>query len=146
MRLRRLRAGGSVVNHLFPHLSSYLVDELSLWGVSLGNYYIQADSSMALGGIEPGFVQLSCIKCTRLQAEEGCMEMYHLCTREELLSGVFAVADINGWLSYNVSVWEGATRNSIITDFDLHQTHLDDRSRSTEIDPEDIGVGVCCKD
>lgn len=37
--------------------------------------------------MEPSAIFLSCPDCTRLQAEEGCPEGYHLCTKIELLMG-----------------------------------------------------------
>lgn len=37
--------------------------------------------------MEPSAFFVSCIDCTRLQAEEGCPESFHLCTRLELWTG-----------------------------------------------------------
>lgn len=48
---------------------------------------IQAEASIALSGIEPSAVFLACSGCTRLQAEEGCPDDFHLCTKVELMIG-----------------------------------------------------------
>lgn len=100
------------------------MDDLTIWDVALGSSYLEADGASSMGGISPGSIQLSCVHCTILQAEEGCLETHHLCSEAELKGGVYYVAETLGWTSLGLRIW-----------------NYRQQEPSTN-----LGVGICCID
>ncbi len=54
-------------------------------------------SEHALGWIEPSYIHLGCISCTRKEAkDEKCISGYHLCTSLEVYTGAYYLARLQG--------------------------------------------------
>lgn len=132
-----------------------LVDNLSLYNLALGTSFIQADadgrSTSLFGSSE---IQLSCLGCTRMEAEEGCQDKFHLCSLTELQSGVWAFAKSLGWLSYtDLHIWAGKELQSIIIDSAVSQSYGSQEESASDFGGAAVkanaatrGVGVCCAD
>lgn len=69
-----------------------LLDEFRMFSYALGRDHIQAEASIALGGIEPSFLHIGCTNCNKDEAAESCADGYHLCNKLELYNGGFHVA------------------------------------------------------
>ena len=92
---------GMSKNCLFP----FYIDELRYYDSPVTEFNIQAESSPALGGIEPGFLQFGCKECSLSDASTSCVDGYHLCTSIELHTGGYQVARAMGWLDWNTHIW-----------------------------------------
>lgn len=106
---------------------TWLVDELRFYDYELPKKEIEALAMGTLGQIEPRFIKLGCVDCSLLDAADICEEGYHLCTALELHSGGYAVAKANGWTELNSRVWAHS-------------------ALEFELDEDNLGLGVCCKD
>jgi hypothetical protein len=55
----------------------------------LREYEIEAEAGASLGGIEPSFIVVGCMKCTISAAAAACNDKgeYHICTNNELHTG-----------------------------------------------------------
>ena len=67
----------------------FMIDELSISNRALLDEEIEAQSAIALGGIEPSYLFLGCISCTVEEAFRSCIDGFHLCTTVELYSTGF---------------------------------------------------------
>ena len=91
----------------------FLIDELRYYDSFLPEYFIQAEASPALGGIEPSLIMFGCKTCTLREASNSCVDGYHVCTSIELHTGGYQVARAMGWLDWNTHIWSyGAIKNS----------------------------------
>lgn len=85
------------------------IDHLKIFVISLGKEFIHAEASSALAGVEASNFFFSCNDCTKLQAEEGCPENFHLCTHIELMMGGFHVIDKLGLRKRDSAIFTGDT-------------------------------------
>ncbi|XP_026190691.1 uncharacterized protein LOC113146716 [Cyclospora cayetanensis] len=69
-----------------------LLDEFRMYSYAVGRDYIQAEASIALGGIEPSYLHIGCTNCNKDEAAESCADGYHLCNKLELYNGGYHVA------------------------------------------------------
>ena len=114
------------------------LDEFRFYSRALSTDEIQAQSSMALGGVEPSFVELGCMGCALESARSTCRLAYHLCNMRDLHSGGYMVARAMGWATSNSHIWSaeevaagGATNTSWA---------------GTAPGTVHSGLGLCCAD
>lgn len=84
------------------------IDELKIYNRPLSPDEIAAEAAVALAGVEPSFVRLSCISCPLEIAMQNCPEGYHICNSLELHMGGYQVARTLGWLQKGAHVWSHA--------------------------------------
>ena len=109
---------------------SFLMDELKYYTVALSEDYVQAEASPVLGGIEPSFIQVGCLKCSVREAKEACDEEkgYRLCTSIELHVAGYQVARTLGLISdSNMQIW-------------THNVWLNEADTFNGVN----GLGLCC--
>ena len=81
------------------------LDEFRFYQRALSTDEIQAEASIALGGVEPSFVELGCMGCSLESARSTCRLAYHLCNVRDLHSGGYMVARAMGWATSNSHIW-----------------------------------------
>lgn len=69
-----------------------LMDNLRVYSTAIGRDQIQAEAGIVLSGIEPSFVTLGCVHCSKEEASSSCAAGYHLCDKLELFLGGYQVA------------------------------------------------------
>lgn len=116
-----------------------LMDELKIYGIPIGRDQIQAEAAAALPGIEPSALYLSCVDCARLQAEEGCPEGFHLCTKLELMMGGYTVLKRMGIVSSQAGTHVFTGEASI-------EALRPPRGGGESKQEPATGVGLCCRD
>lgn len=109
-------------------------DDLRIHDQALHSRDLQALAETASPLAAANGVMLGCQYCNYLDAVAGCLDNYHLCSKEELYSGSFEVARAMGWFRFTTDIWE---RN---TDDD-HDTSSDDM-----YDQDLLKLGLCCRD
>ena len=75
-----------------------MIDDLRVYDKVIELDFIQAESQLALSGVEPSFITFGCSDCDILTASTSCQLNYHLCTSIELYTGGYQVARILGWV------------------------------------------------
>eukprot|EP01017_Pseudomicrothorax_dubius_P038066 TRINITY_DN5655_c0_g1_i4.p1 TRINITY_DN5655_c0_g1~~TRINITY_DN5655_c0_g1_i4.p1 ORF type:complete len:187 (-),score=32.38 TRINITY_DN5655_c0_g1_i4:11-571(-) len=109
---------------------------LSFWAEEFRFYNravsdIELEAEMSLHGIEPSYFKLGCVDCTLDEALKSCLEGYHICTRDEILTGGFQLARRIGWTERNRNIWSSEAVNE------------DYMARLTN---DTLGLGLCCND
>jgi hypothetical protein len=90
----------------------FLIDEFRYYNIEVKEEMIQAEASLALGGIDPKFLKLGCMDCTLQIAEESCSERYRLCSSVELNTAGYQIARSMGWINWNTHLWTYNALNS----------------------------------
>eukprot|EP00828_Plagiopyla_frontata_P005013 TRINITY_DN11943_c0_g1_i2.p4 TRINITY_DN11943_c0_g1~~TRINITY_DN11943_c0_g1_i2.p4 ORF type:complete len:114 (+),score=24.45 TRINITY_DN11943_c0_g1_i2:698-1039(+) len=107
------------------NLASYIKD-FRFYDKQLTIYEIQAESAPALGGLAANQIKLSCIRCTLNEAQGNCPGSYHLCTTQELHTGVAQIAKLMGWTEWMPNIWAYEAVNV------------------KKPMPDEKGIGICC--
>lgn len=125
-----LYIGGTPFNENSLREFSFLLDELKYYTLALSEDYVQAEASPVLGGIEPSFIQVGCLKCSVHEAKDACDEEkgYRLCTSIELHVAGYQVARTLGLISDgNMQIW-------------THNVWLNEAEAYNGVN----GLGLCC--
>jgi len=85
-------------------VASY-VDEMRYYARALTSDEIQAQAQLALGGVEPSFVELGCMGCTIDTCPKSCRRGYRMCTGRDLAGGAYQVARGMGWANSETRIW-----------------------------------------
>ncbi len=75
-----------------------MIDDIRIYDKVIDIDFIQAESQLALSGVEPSFITFGCADCDVHTASASCQSNYHLCTSIELYTGGYQVARILGWV------------------------------------------------
>jgi len=84
------------------------IDDIRFYNEALTEPAIQGFLAGSLTGISSyDVIHLGCLSCSWAQAMSlnFCPDTYHLCSLEELYSGGFHLARVQGWLSVSKDVW-----------------------------------------
>jgi hypothetical protein len=93
---------------------------------------LQAQAAQALGGVDPGYVRLGCMKCSVQEAANACPASRHICSSLELHTGGYQVARSMGWLQSSVHLW-------------THSAVEEAPAAGMPGLPQQLGLGLCCR-
>jgi hypothetical protein len=116
------------------HFTVYM-DELRVFSHAVPPHQLQAEAAPALGGTDPSYVRLGCLKCTLAEAARRCPQNRHICTSIELHTGGYQVARSVGWLSEGTHVWTHAA---------LVKGQNAQMNAQNPADTSTMGLGLCC--
>ncbi len=106
------------------------VDDLTLSTRPPAPARVAAAAAVALGAVEPDFVQVGCARntpCVFEEARKSCLVGFRLCSERELgAHGAYKVARQQGWLTWNDPVW---TSDAAVTVTKLSDPALADAVR-----------------
>jgi len=111
------------------------MDELRVYSHAVAPHLLQAEAAPALGGADPSFVRLGCIKCSLSEAAKSCPANRHICTSIELHTGGYEVARSLGWLAAGTHVWTHAAVTKGV-DAEMGSGGMEGGASS--------GLGLCC--
>lgn len=112
------------------------LDELRVYSHAVPPHQLAAEAAPALGGTDPTYVRLGCLKCSLEEAAKSCPANRHVCTSIELHTGGFQVARSLGWLAAGTHVW---TQAAVVKKANAEQGAEGAASESSE------GLGLCCE-
>jgi hypothetical protein len=111
------------------------IDELRVFSHSVPPHQLQAEAAPALGGTDPNYVRLGCMKCKLADAVKSCPANRHICTSLELHTGGYQVARAVGWLTAGTTVWTHAA----VTKGAAAEQGGQNAGQSS------FGLGLCCE-
>lgn len=111
------------------------MDDLRVHSRAVLPHEIQAVAAPALGGVDPSYVRLGCLRCTAQKAVAACPKSRHVCTALELHTGGYQVARSLGWLASGAHVWTHAA---------VEQQRALPLVGAPGQAPQE-GVGLCCE-
>jgi hypothetical protein len=112
------------------------VDELRLFAHAVPPHLLQAEAAPALGGVDPSYVRLACLKCTLEEAAQRCPRNRHICTAMELHTGGYQVARSLGWLEPGAHVW---THAAVVKGASVEMG-----MQASSGNADSMGLGLCC--
>jgi len=112
------------------------MDELRVYSHAVPPHHLQAEAAPALGGTDPSYVRLGCLKCSLQDAAKSCPANRHICTSMELHTGGFQVARSLGWLAAGTHVW---THAAVTKGADAEMGAQGKTAESSS------GLGLCCE-
>eukprot|EP00916_Digyalum_oweni_P019661 GHVL01032812.1.p1 GENE.GHVL01032812.1~~GHVL01032812.1.p1 ORF type:complete len:362 (+),score=50.63 GHVL01032812.1:115-1200(+) len=82
------------------------LDDLRIYDTALSQDKIQSMLVPGITGIvDYDFASLGCLNCSWSDIQEKCSFDKHVCSLDELNSGGYHIARVNGWLSSHKKVW-----------------------------------------
>lgn len=112
------------------------MDELRIYSHAVAPHLLAAEAAPALGGTDPSYVRLGCIRCNLLEAAKSCPKDRHICTSVELHTGGYQVARSLGWLTAGAHVW---THASVV------KGAAGEMASQGKSDSSGQGIGLCCE-
>jgi len=122
------------------------VDEVKMFARALSSDEIEAEASIALGGVEPAFARLGCSSCSFEEALKSCPEDYHLCSAMELHIGGYQTARIMGWGEWSSHIWSRGVRETAEQKEESLKVNATAQLENQKkgIRAEEVGLAVCC--
>lgn len=111
-----------------------LMDDLRFYNEVLSVSEIRplAQPAVPLAAVQG--VSFGCQLCNYMEALESCNDDYHMCSLEELYTGVWEFAREMGWFRFTADIWTRNTLDQVTTSSDEIQ------------DPNLFRLNICCKD
>jgi hypothetical protein len=112
------------------------IDELRAYSHAVPPHQLQAEAAPSLGGTDPSYVRLACLKCSLEEAAKKCPKNRHICTSLELHTGGYQVARSLGWLSPGTHVWTHAA---------VAKGAAARMNAQPMANADSLGLGLCCE-